>query len=156
MKEVEFSGSFHTDADSADVIRFLTSHSSLMTVLPDVESHSIENGVSKVKFKIDLERFGGEIAGSYLSTATASMQFEINQPTASSVIIQGRGRALGSSLRAEVALEVAPSTAGSDVTWHAAMDAGLLLKLVGKSTVDAYSADTIARIVGNLKAALNG
>lgn len=154
MTSIRFSGSFHTDADAGRVIEFASSHSSLLSVIPDVESHRFENGVSRVRFKIDLEKIGGEIAGNYLSTATASMKFEISRPTAGSVLIQGSGRALGSSLKAEIVLEVAHTAEGSDVSWNAEMDVGVLLKLVGKSMVDAYSADAVRRIVDNLKTAL--
>lgn len=155
MAELEFSGRFHSNASPETVIAFITSHDSLLTVLPDVESHKVENGISVVRFKIDLEKFGNDIGGSYLTTATATMKFEIERRSPNSVLIQGRGRALGSSLKAKVALDVAVASDGSDVKWSAGVDAGLLLRLVGRSAVDEYSADTIARIIGNLKALLH-
>lgn len=155
MTAVEFSGNFSTEANADTVVAFITSHASLVTILPDVESHKLEDGVSVVKFKLDLEKFGNETAGSYLSTATATMRFEIDQSEAGRVVIRGKGRALGSSLKTRVSMEVKEAPCGSDVIWQAEVDAGLLLRLIGKSTTDAYSADIVAKIIDNLRTALH-
>lgn len=155
MIPLELDGHFVTSAKCEFVRELTASPQSLVTVLPGVESFSVENGVTTVRFKLDLEKIGKGIGSIHMSTATATMKFQYVELSDDGVEIKGKGRALGSSLAITVSIRFREMDAGTEISWKALVDAGLLLSIFGQDAVETTSRELIGQIVGNLQERLS-
>ncbi len=135
---------------------FINSAETIAAILPGVESYSVQDGTTRVKFRIDLEGMAGAIAPGHLSTATASMKFSYGEMGESVAVLDGHGRALGSSLDISVRIDVRSVDASStEVEWKVSVDAGMLLRLFGSQAVDAFSNRVIEETISNFRNALS-
>ncbi len=148
-------GDFVTSAKCEMVRELAASPQSLVTVLPGVEAFSVENGITTVRFKLDLEKIGKGIGSIHMSTATATMKFQYVELSDNGVEIKGKGRALGSSLAITVSIRFKEVDGGTEISWKALVDPGLLLIIFGQDAVETTSRELIAQIVANLQERLS-
>ncbi len=155
MTVTEHSGVLAVAEGHDRVLEFIRSPESVASILPHVEEHRIQDGVSMVKFRIDLERGGVSPGGGYISTAKAVMKFRYGAASDNGVTIEGSGRALGSSLKLSLEIAVGKSDGSTQISWRAVVDTGVLMKLLGSETVQAITAGIIGEILENARKALS-
>ncbi len=155
MNPLELNGEFVTTATCEMVRGLIATPQSLVTVLPGVEAFSVENGVTSVRFKLDLEKIGRGIGSMHMSTATAMMRFQYVELNDNGVEIKGKGRALGSALGISVSIRFREGDGGTEISWNALVDSGLLLRIFGEDAVEMTSRELIGQIVANLQERLS-
>jgi carbon monoxide dehydrogenase subunit G len=141
---IELSGERHVGHAKDKVLAFLSDPNLFSSCLGNTEDLRVEqNGDFKAKFKIAVPKKFGV---SYLENVTATMSFRLSKGP-EMVEWEGSGRAVGVKLTIMLRLGARDEDAGTQLSWHASVNASMIERLLGDQSLREIASDMATEIL---------
>jgi carbon monoxide dehydrogenase subunit G len=141
---IELNGERHVGHAKDKVLAFLSDPSQFSSCLGNAEDLRVEqNGDFKARFKIAVPKKFGV---SYLGNVSATMSFRLSKGP-DTVEWEGSGRAVGIKLAIVLRLAARDEDAGTQLSWHASLNAGMVERLLGDQNLREMASDMATQIL---------
>jgi hypothetical protein len=141
---IELNGERHVGHAKDKVLAFLSNPNLFSSCLGNAEDLRVEqNGDFKARFKIAVPKKFGI---SYLENVSATMNFRLSKGP-DTVEWEGSGRAVGVKLSIMLRLDARDEDAGTQLSWNASVNAGMIERLLGDQNLREIASDMATQIL---------
>jgi carbon monoxide dehydrogenase subunit G len=141
---IELNGERHVDNAKDKVLAFLSDPNLFSSCLGNAEDLRVEqDGSFKAKFKIAVPK---KLIVSYLENVSSTMSFRLSKGP-DTVEWEGSGRTVGVKLTIVLRLDARDEDAGTHLSWHASMNAGMIERLLGDRNLREIASDMATQIL---------